>query len=471
MTYQTPPAPTSSCSTRQSAMRWLMRSLAILLLTASGLAGHVAEGLVAVAAPLPTQVDDDSAGDDTTESTLTWSVRPTPTDDQPDRPNFQFDLEPGSTVRDSLRVRNYGTEPLSLTVYPSDALTTATGAMDLLPASETPTDLGAWVMLDGPGNITVPAQDIVDVPFTLTVPPNATPGDHSGGIVTSYVSPADGGDQTVVVDRRLVNRVQVRVAGELDPQLTVSDVTVDYRGTANPFGTGTATVRYTVTNTGNVRLTADQTVRVSGRFGLPGREVVLEPLPELLPGNSLQYVAEVNDVWPVLRANATVSLTPTAARAGDVIDPDTAGVTVTAATWAIPWTFLFLLATVVLLPVWVLWSRRRRTRQHDRVMEQMARQTAMMTQAMQAAMGSQPIPPQESPSADGANPVSTAPATRLLNGPTPSESPTPLARVAAELAPPPAPPQFPDPPTAPTATPADAPTGGGAVTGTSTTDP
>lgn len=374
------------------------RLVFLILGAVLGVLGITGAPAGASAPPPPTTPADDTADDTPVNADeLTWSVRPTPTDAQPDRPNFQFDLEPGVTLRDSLRIRNYGPEPLPLVIYASDALTTSTGAMDLLPASDAPSDLGAWITLDQTGTVTVPAQSTLDVPFTLTVPANATPGDHSGGIVTSYVSPVDNGNQTVVVDRRLANRVQVRVAGELDPQLTLSDVTVDYQGTPNPFGTGTATVRYTVTNTGNVRLAADQMVTIAGRFGLPGREATLEPLPELLPGNSLTYVAEIPDVWPVLRADATVTLTPTASRAGDTFEADTPAVSTTVTTWAVPWTLLVLLAVVILLPLYSRWSRRRRERQQAQSMQQMMQQTVMMAQVMQATMGQQPAAPQIPP--------------------------------------------------------------------------
>src|SRR5690606_16479013 len=45
------------------------------------------------------------------DSTLTWSVRPVPTTDEPDRPNFAFTVEPGTTLHDVIRVTNYADQP------------------------------------------------------------------------------------------------------------------------------------------------------------------------------------------------------------------------------------------------------------------------------------------------------------------------------------------------------------------------
>src|SRR5690606_17067123 len=135
--------------------------------------------------------------------TLTWSVRPVPTTDEPDRPNFAFTVEPGTTLHDVIRVTNYADQPLQLDVYASDAVMTASGSLDLLPAGEQPRDLGAWIAFDA-GAIVVPAGGSVDVPFTITVPPDAEPGDHAGGVVTSFRSPgADDSGRPVLLDRRL----------------------------------------------------------------------------------------------------------------------------------------------------------------------------------------------------------------------------------------------------------------------------
>lgn len=312
--------------------------------------------------PAWAQVDD--SGD-----TLTWSVRPTPTDDEPDRPNFAFDLSPGDVITDSIRVRNFDDEVLPLAIYATDAITTPSGAYDLLPGSETPTGVGRWITLDtsatlptGHGLILVPGQGYVDVPFTLVVPANAESGDHSGGLVTSFISEGTGGaGEPVVFDHRLANRVQVRVSGPLNPVLEVDDVEVIYHGTLNPFRPGSMTVSYTVANTGNVRLGADQKIMTRGLLGITGTESTLNVMPELLPGNSLRFTVEISGVWPGFLTETRAEVTPLAVRPGDVIDSDpVSGITTT---WTIPWSHLvivLLLVGVILIVVMIRRARRRR---------------------------------------------------------------------------------------------------------------
>lgn len=331
-----------------------------------------------IALPATAQHEGEPAAED---STLTWSVRPTPSETEPERPNFSYDLEPGVTIRDSIRVRNFGQDPLPLVIYASDALTTLTGALDLLPAGQPSVDVGTWITLES-ANIVVPGQGFVDVPFEMVVPANAESGDHTGGIVTSFVSPSPDG-QPVIVDRRLGSRVQIRVAGDLEPSLEVTGLVVDYHGTPNPFSGGTLAVGYTVTNTGNVRLGADQMVDIAGLLRFGSRQAILTPMPELLPGNSLQFEVELDGVWPTFRTEVTIQLAPVATRDGDDVGTG-APATATTSIWTIPWPQLALLLLVAVIPLWVVWSRKRRREREEATLRQAVQMAVLVQEALQA---------------------------------------------------------------------------------------
>ena len=308
------------------------------------------------------------------DSTLAWSVRPTPTAEAPDRPNYAVDAAPGVTVDDSIRIRNYDDAPMRLDLYASDAIVTSSGALDLLPAGEQPTDVGVWIELDT-NQVVVPADGVVDVPFTLTVPDDAEPGDHTGGIVTSLTQPGtDTTGEPVILDRRLGSRVHVRVTGELRPTLQVTDLTIEYTGTANPAAPGDLRVDYTVTNTGNVRLEATQAVTAAGPFGLVDASATVDPMPELLPGSSLSFSVDVPDVWPAFRTTAQVALTPTPARNGDTFEGATTVAAVAVAT--IPWPQLVILVLVAATVLGWRWTRHRRR----------TRESALVEKAVQSAL-------------------------------------------------------------------------------------
>lgn len=287
------------------------------------------------------------------DSTVTWGVKPADTEHGTARPNYAYAVEPGGSLRDALVVTNHDEGELALRVYAADGFTTTSGQLDLRPAEEEPVDVGAWVTLDGSELLLLGPGESAEVPFTLTVPANATPGDHTGGIVASLLGEENAGG--ITVERRLGSRIHIRVGGELTPSLAVENLRVDYAGGADPLAAGTATVSYTVVNTGNTRLTATQAVRVAGPFGLLETGADVADLPELLPGATHDVSVAVDGVRPLVRATATVALTASVAGEEQPLAP----VESAAATWAVPWTVLVVLAPAVALLVRWLVRRRR----------------------------------------------------------------------------------------------------------------
>nr|WP_107907962.1 hypothetical protein [Streptomyces chartreusis] len=151
------------------------------------------------------------------------------------------------------------------------------------------------------------------------------------------------------------------MAGALTPRLAVEDLRTVYHGTANPFGTGTATVTYTVRNTGNVRLAAHQTVGVRDGLGGTAEPAELRDLPELLPGDSVSVKARVDGVLPAFRDTTSVTIDPQPVR-GDIQHRILPRVTRTEAFTAVPWAFLALLLLLATAVTFLLLRRRRRRR-------------------------------------------------------------------------------------------------------------
>ncbi|WP_435737588.1 DUF916 domain-containing protein [Cellulosimicrobium sp. PMB13] len=329
--------------------RRLRRALAVLAAPVLMLAPLVAPAAVASAdvGPAPEE----------SSTTVQWGFRPADTAQGTDRPNFAYSLAPGGSVQDAVVVTNHGDEPLALGVYAADGFLTDDGTLDLLPTGEESTVLGSWIVLAQP-EIEVPPQESVEVPFTLTVPDDATPGDYAAGVVSSLVVAADDG---VTTDRRLGSRVHLRVQGELAPALAVEDVRLEYDGTLNPFAAGTATMSFTVRNEGNTRVAPATSVRVTGPFGLAGGGATVD-VPELLPGSSVERTVVVDGVRPLVRLDGTLTVGGEVVPVpGTVPDPEVVvpGVTASASAWAVPWAALGLVVVVVTLVVWRVRARRR----------------------------------------------------------------------------------------------------------------
>jgi hypothetical protein len=297
--------------------------------------------------------------DDTNADGLVWSVKPTDNAIGTGRPNFGYRADPGASVQDSLDVTNRGDATLTLAVHAADAFTPQGGGIDLLPEGRKSVDVGSWISLGG-DSITLDPQQTVTVPFTLTVPTDATPGDHAGGIVTTITS----GSGTLAVERRLGSRLLVRVSGDLAPRLGLSGLSVDYGTQFDPFSPATATVTYTVANTGNVRLDAHPAIVVSGPFGMLRRAVATEDLGELLPGNSRRFQVHVPAVWAFFHLSARVTLEPFPSNPNDSASQlDLSTVSASTATFALNWgqAILFLVVAALVL-AGLRWRRRRARR-------------------------------------------------------------------------------------------------------------
>lgn len=277
----------------------------------------------------------------------TWGIQPAASSGAATRPAFAYELGPGTAVDDVVRVTNFGEQPLTLRVSAHDAFNTAAGGFDVLPSDATSAEVGTWITLQS-DEIVVPARGSVDVPFRLTVPSNATPGDHAGGIVASRsvaTTSADGAE--VLVDHRVGTRVYVRVAGPLRPALVIADLDTRFES-EGLLGTGGAVVTtYTVRNTGNVRLGAAQGLAVTGPFGLGRQTVELTDVPELLPGGEYTASVTVDDVTAFGRLTSALTISASS-------EPH-AVVAATAAAWAVPWRLLGCAAAAA----FIVWRRRR----------------------------------------------------------------------------------------------------------------
>ena len=319
---------------------------------------RIAAALLAVAAlitfPAPAQA---APGNDS----LTWSVTPSGPEGPNGRPALEYKLDPGAGITDHVAVTNHSKRPLTLRLYPNDAYTTAGGGFDLRAGNAEATDAGSWIKV-ARDRLTLPASSRIVVPFTLTVPANATPGDHAAGVVASILADAtDGQGNQVSVDHRVGARVYLRVTGPLQPALSITDVEIKAATSWNPLRLPHVTATFTISNTGNVRLGGRPSARVEGPFGLGGRSTGAAAIREILPGGTLRVTTALDAVPPLFRERLAVDIMP-APVDGRAIDPAPVRALSTRSFWLVPWPQLALLMLVAaLLTAWLL-TRRRRTR-------------------------------------------------------------------------------------------------------------
>ncbi|WP_326765949.1 hypothetical protein OG978_16460 [Streptomyces sp. NBC_01591] len=255
--------------------------------------GHAARLALAVllCALAMTPVAGAAAGPPSRTGAASWTAQPAVSGSGTGgRPYFYLEGPPGTVLRDRISVTNPGRSPVTVRLSGADAYD-AKGGDSGVRADGTggsgSTGTGRWLRTAAT-EVTVPARTRADVPFTVTVPAGATPGDHPAAIVVR------GGDRSVGV------RVRLRVGGPTLAALTVEDVTVSGRA-----------IHYTLVNRGNAVLAPRIAVRADGVFGtLLRREARTLPV-EVRPGQRVRLTEPWRDV-PALDS-ATVRLRVTAA--------------------------------------------------------------------------------------------------------------------------------------------------------------
>ncbi|MCX5370014.1 DUF916 domain-containing protein [Streptomyces sp. NBC_00015] len=281
-----------------------------------------------------------------------WSVYPV-SSAVAARPYFYVSADPGQTIEDKVVVANKTAQPLTFRLYAADAYNTARdGGFAVKSLGEKMRGVGAWAELPK-DRVTVPGRATVTVPFTVRVPEGAEPGDHPGAIVAldERVEQGDGG-VALGVQRAVGARVYLQVGGPTLPALAVENVTVGHGQPLVPgLGDSTATISYTLHNTGNVTLAPKVELKATGLFGRTLLTRDLTKLPsQLLPGQRVRLTERWRDApqldWTDVKLTATAKNTKESATTSFV---------------AVPWLVVGVVVAAVAAGAWLVVRRRRRS--------------------------------------------------------------------------------------------------------------
>jgi len=359
-------------------------------LLVAAVSGTLVTGQAAVAAEASptvagasTQLAASAAG--TPSGQVSWSVQPaTSTGPDTSRVSFKYGtVAAGSSIQDHVEIVNHSSQSAAFSIYATDATgTSAKGALLLLGAGQKSTDIGSWATFPGGAqqlSTIIPGNKAIIEAFTINVPRLATPGDHTGGMVAAVgVERKNAAGAMVAENYRIAVPIELRVPGALSAGLQVQSVSTGFGDPLNPFGTGSATVSYTVTNTGNVRQSATPTVSVTGWFG-QSVTVHPAPLPVILPGDSVRVSASLPGLFPAGPMTAHVDAMAGWPKGTIPLAQAAPEATGSASLFAFPWSLigLILLLVAIGVGIWffVRWRRRLRRAELAAVAARAARDT------------------------------------------------------------------------------------------------
>lgn len=262
--------------------------------------------------------------------------------------------KPGQTISTTAVLTNYSTDTLYFDIYGSDAYNTVKlGAFTLNPPNAPRLQVGKWVSVPV-NNYDLPPKTSADFHFSVHVPPDASPGDHAGGIVAlNLAQPAKNQSGTNLdIQRGEGIAIYVRVPGPRHPGVAATDIGATTSTPAIGFGSSSARVHYQVVNTGNVMLNGKVQAEAVNLWGSVVEKFKPVAIDELIPGQRMTVDEPVWDGLP-FAGPVHIKLTMTTSAVNGTAE---------STFWVVPWllALLIVLAIVALIGLWI-WRRRRRS--------------------------------------------------------------------------------------------------------------
>lgn len=176
--------------------------------------------LLCLAGAAPTQANGSAAA--------SFSLRPVRYD--PNRPETQsyfiYDAIPGQEITTEVQLANIGTAAGTVRLYAVDATTGRTSNVIYLGGDRMPVEVGQWVTLSE-RQVTLAPGEARQIAFTVRVPPDATPGQHVGGLIAEDVALYRGestGSFQISLQNRVATAVQINLPGPTVERMAVTRV-------------------------------------------------------------------------------------------------------------------------------------------------------------------------------------------------------------------------------------------------------
>jgi len=204
------------------------------------------------------------------EENVSFGIKPAKAHDGNSNPPsyFTHTLSPGELMIDEALVTNRGDAPVTLKLYAADATTAINGGTGFANDGEEKNGVAPWLSLPMK-QLSLQPHETKTVPFLVTVPSNASPGQHTAGLVLEAVAssavPASGNAGagfTVNVVRRAGVAVLIDVPGYHVAGLEITGVCLRQQNKKQG-----ATFEVAVRNTGNVFVRGQGSLVIRDRKG------------------------------------------------------------------------------------------------------------------------------------------------------------------------------------------------------------
>ncbi len=196
-------------------------------------------------------------------------------------------LNPGDTRQFAVQVSNLSSSDQTYYLYKRDITGVKDGGVPIFAdenVAKTSFELSEWITLASE-TIDIPKGEERTMNFVLTVPKDASPGSHFGGIFVS-LQPPKLRESGAAVGYEVANIVSIRVAGEAIEKAQIRQFSTDNY----VYGTPEVNFNIKIENGGNTLLRPTGPLEITNMFGKQVAGLTFnEDLAGVFPGNTREF--------------------------------------------------------------------------------------------------------------------------------------------------------------------------------------
>ena len=161
---------------------------------------------------------------------------------------FTYKTDAGTVLSDAIEVFNNSDTKKVISVYATDSQIASGGSFACAQKADTPKMVGKWIVLSRQ-TVTLEPGSKSKIPFTVTVPKDAAPGEQNGCIAIQDTTQAPAKQSNgISINTRSAIRAAIMVQGDIKKQLAFTALSV------RPSADNALLASTSLQNTGNVSL-------------------------------------------------------------------------------------------------------------------------------------------------------------------------------------------------------------------------
>lgn len=193
-------------------------------------------------------------------------------------PTFEFNVNPGDIVENSIRVENLTDNPISVAVdYRNFIAVGEEGAVNLTEDGDN-FSLNKWIESDSP-NFVIPPKNRQIFKYKINIPNNVEPGGHFGSIVFKSVGNNIPSQTGAAVFQEIATLILVKVAGNTTEKANL----ITFHSFKNFWEYGPVSFESRIQNKGNIQVKPTGFVIIKNIFNQKIATIPLES-KNILPG-------------------------------------------------------------------------------------------------------------------------------------------------------------------------------------------